>query len=205
MIAKILAFISLFVACSGDHSSSEKTSNTVDQQGLFNNQALVLDAKALTQVYKKFFSISTEDIFTPEEKKYLGEISYDNIDPLLQNGFHLRDPNQAYIKTLRVKLTELCSALVNKELAKVSSDPNANTKHHHLVFHHDVPSVEHVSKSMRIMFNMPASGDHPYGAEEYAALFADNLNDATNREEKLTTNYVLLCMAIGQDARTYLR
>ena len=204
MTAKIIALLALLVACSSDNSS-EKTSNTVDQQGLFNKQAIVLDAKALTQVYKKFFSLGSEDIFTPEEKKSLGEISYDNINPLLQNGFHLRDPNQAYIKTLRVKLAELCPKLVSKELTKASSDSNTDTRNHHLVFHNDAPSVEHVSKSMRLMFNMPSSGSNPYGAEKYATLFAKNLNGATDREEKLTTNYVLLCMAIGQDARTYLR
>lgn len=204
MTAKIIALLSLLVACSSDNSS-EKTSNTVDQQGLFNKQVLVLDAKALSQVYKKFFSLDSEDIFTPEEKKSLGEISYDNINPLLQNGFHLRDPNQAYIKTLRVKLAELCPELVRKELTKVSSDSNADTRNHHLVFHHDAPSVEHVSKSMRLMFNLPSSSPKPYGADEYAELFAKNIDQSTDREEKITTNYVLLCMAIGQDARTYLR
>ncbi|MDE3269867.1 MAG: hypothetical protein OYH77_06250 [Pseudomonadota bacterium] len=201
-----IALLATLATCSGgDEANKVKNEISASYQGLFKNQAIVLDAKALTQLYQRFFTISDADVFTAAEKKSLGVISYDNVDPLLQRGFHLRDTDQAYIKTLRVKLLELCTALVASELGKVRSDPSADSKFHHLVFHDDVPTVAHVTHSMRLMFNMPAALTHIDGANEYTELFARNVNAASDRAQALNDNYVLLCMAIGQDARAYLR
>ena len=65
---------------------------------------------------------------------------------------------------------------------------------------------------MSRMFGYRSSAGEHRGASNYAALMAKNLaafkqsnSDMAALQKEVQQQYVLLCMAIGQDTRVYLR
>ena len=169
--------------------------------------AIVLDGVALTQTWQRFFAIDT-DILDAKQQRALGSFNYDEQEATLRNGNRYREVNQNYIKTLRTVLLQLCQNKTEQELQTVVSADNTDTffAHHAIVKRNGLPHKEDVNAIMTAMFGYQA--EHQ-GATAYADLMQENLaatpKDSEAYQQKLWDNYVLLCMAIGQDARVYLR
>ena len=160
------------------------------------------------QLGSVFFGVDTE-IFTPQQRKDLGTISYIGETPLLLNGTSKRQLDQAYVRTLRIVLLDQCQALAHKEAQALHSAVGGEVfGEHTLIKRYGAPLPEEVSAVMSHMFGYHSTTHR--GASEYAALIQKNLasledNDKTTLHEELRQQYVLLCMAIGQDTRVYLR
>ena len=82
--------------------------------------AIVFDAVPLTATFQRFFNTNTE-VFTPQQQKDLGTISYVGETSALLNGRAKRQLDQAYVRTLRVVLLEQCQALASKEALALGS------------------------------------------------------------------------------------
>ena len=168
--------------------------------------AIILDGTALTQTWQRFFALDAE-ILDAKQQRDLGSLSYDGQDASLRNGHRYREVNQNYIKTLRTVLLQLCQHKTDQELQAVVSASAADTfAQHAIVKRNGLPQQEDVNAMMTAMFGYQA--EHQ-GAAAYASLVRGNLaavqQDSEVYQQKLRANHVLLCMAIGQDARVYLR
>ena len=168
--------------------------------------AIILDGTALTQTWQRFFALDAE-ILDAKQQRDLGSLSYDGQDASLRNGHRYREVKQNYIKTLRTVLLQLCQHKTDQELQAVIAAKDTDTfAQHAIVKRNGLPQQEDVNAMMTAMFGYQA--EH-HGAAEYAGLMQENLaavqQDSEVYQQKLRANYVLLCMAIGQDARVYLR
>ena len=168
--------------------------------------AIILDGTALTQTWQRFFALDTE-ILNAQQQRDLGSLNYDGQDASLRNGHRYREVNQNYIKTLRTVLLQLCQHKTDQELQAVLTANDTDTfAQHAIVKRNGLPQQEDINAMMTAMFGYQA--EH-HGAAEYAGLVQENLTavqqDSEVYQQKLRANYVLLCMAIGQDARVYLR
>ena len=174
--------------------------------------AIVFDAVPLTATFQRFFDTST-DIFTPYQRKALGTISYVGETPALLQGTSKRQLDQAYLRTLRVVLLSQCQQLATKEAQALSTAVEDDVfTDHVLIKRCGAPQPSEVSGIMSHMFGYRSSAGEHRGAGDYAALMQKNLHafkqgnsDATALQEEVRGQYVLLCMAIGQDTRVYLR
>ena len=84
-------------------------------------------------------------------------------------------------------------------MANVSNGNNEFAQHT-IVKRNGAPTKEDIIEIMSRMFGYQSER----GADVYAKLIADNLQNSNNPEE-ITAQYILLCMAIGQDTRVWLR
>lgn len=174
--------------------------------------AIVFDAVPLTATFQRFFDTST-DIFTPYQRKALGTISYVGETPALLQGTSKRQLDQAYLRTLRVVLLSQCQQLATKEAQALSTAVEDDVfTEHVLIKRYGAPQATEVSAIMSHMFGYRSSAGEHRGAGDYATLMQKNLHtfkqgnsDATALQEEVQRQYVLLCMAIGQDTRVYLR
>ena len=187
-------------------TKAEETAENKETSKQNFSAAIVLDGIALTQTWQRFFAIDTE-ILNTKQQRALGSLNYDAQDASLRNGNRYREVNQNYIKTLRTVLLQLCQNKTDQELQAVVSASAADTfAHHAIVKRNGLPQKEDVNAIMTAMFDY--QGEHQ-GAAEYASIMQENLaatqKDSEAYQQKLRANYVLLCMAIGQDARVYLR
>ena len=184
-----------------------KTAETVVAQDV-----VVLDAVPLTTTFQRFFGV-TEEIFTEQQRKDLGTISYVGATPLMLNGRTKRQLDQAYFRTLRVVLLTQCQQLASKEAqALTTASIEAEFSDHVLIKRYGAPQAADVSAMMTSMFGYRNSAGLHRGANEYASLMTSNLSTFTSNNSdtsalqgEVRKQYVLLCMAIGQDARVYLR
>lgn len=173
---------------------------------------VVLDAMPLTTTFQRFFDV-TEEIFTAQQRKDLGTLSYVGATPSLLNGRTKRQLDQAYLRTLRVVLLTQCQQLASTEAQALTAATVADVfSDHVLIKRYGAPQAAEVSAIMTSMFGYQNSAGLHRGANEYASLMATNLStfasnnsDTTALQDEVRKQYVLLCMAIGQDARVYLR
>lgn len=168
--------------------------------------AVILDGTALTQTWQRFFAVDGE-LLSAKQQRNLGGLNYDAEDSALFNGRRYREINQSYVKTLREVLLQLCRNKVEQEVLALTTTNSGETfAQHALVKRSGAPQATDVNAIMTKMFGYEAKH---YGAQEYAAVMQENLAavpiDSEIYQQKLQANYVLLCMAIGQDARVYLR
>lgn len=191
-------------------SSPEETSNTTGEDAVadpFSPEArklgdsspsnpLVLDGDALQQVWQRFFDDQQIEI-TAEQRRQLGAINYLNRGVGTLNGYRIKMVDQAYIKAMRSILLSLCTRQVEDEMAKVA---DGNFTDHIIVKKNGAPNKEDVSKIMSEMFGYKTER----GADVYAKLIADNLQN-NSEPDAIKDQYILLCMAIGQDTRVWLR
>lgn len=174
--------------------------------------AIVFDAIPLTATYQRFFGTST-DIFTPRQRKALGTINYVGETHALLHGTSKRQLDQAYLRTLRVVLLSQCQQLATQEAQALSSAVEGDVfTAQVLIKRYGAPQPTEVSAVMSHMFGYRSSGGEHRGAGDYAALMQKNLrdfkqgnSDTAALQEEVRQQYVLLCMAIGQDTRVYLR
>lgn len=189
-------------------SSPEETSNTSDSVAdHFSPEArklgdkssanpLILDAEALQQVWQRFFN-DQQITITAEQRRQLGSVNYLNHGIGTLNGYRITTVDQAYVKAMRTVLVSLCTEQVDREMANVSNGDNAQ---HIVVKRNGAPTKEDVIEIMSRMFGYQTER----GADVYAKLIADNLQNSNDPEE-IKAQYILLCMAIGQDTRVWLR
>ena len=119
--------------------------------------------------------------------------------------------DQAYIRTLRTVLLDQCQELATKEAQALNDATEDDVfTEHVLIKRYGAPHSSEVAEIMSRMFGYQS--DEHRGASDYAALMAKNLRnfkqhnrDATALQEEVRQQHVLLCMAIGQDTRVYLR
>ena len=187
-----------------DKDRGEKNGRKKAQQSF--SAAVILDGRALTQIFQRFFAFEGELLNTKQQRN-LGGISYNAEDNTLLNGRRYREINQSYVKTLREVLLQLCRDKTNQEIQALTATNVGDTfAQHALVKRHGTPQEKDVNAIMTAMFGYE---DSHYGAADYAALMQENLApvqvDSDDYHQNLYANYVLLCMAIGQDARVYLR
>ena len=214
-----MTLLCVLSACEGGTWEKYKPTTTADvvvgkssETARAEQAVVVLDAVPLTTTFQRFFGV-TEEIFTEQQRKYLGTISYLGATPILLNGRTKRQLDQAYLRTLRVVLLTQCQQLASKEVQALT-DATAEDKfsQHVLIKRYGAPQAEEVSAIMTSMFGYQNSAGLHRGAHEYASLMATNLtafasnnSDTVAWQDEVRKQYVLLCMAIGQDARVYLR
>ncbi len=222
LFSKVFLYLMLLSACEhGEHSndnipteqravdhedkdSGEKNGRKKAQQSF--TAAVILDDRALTQTFQRFFALEGELLNTKQQRN-LGGISYDAEDDTLLNGRRYREINQSYVKTLREVLLQLCQNKTEQEMQALTATNIGDTfAQHAIVKRNGSPQEKDVNAIMTAMFGYE---DSHYGAKDYAALMQENLAtvqvSSEDYHQKLQANYVLLCMAIGQDARVYLR
>ena len=189
---------------SKEHDRGERHSNEKAQQSF--TAAVILDGRALTQTFQRFFALEGQ-ILNAKQQRHLGGLSYDAEDDALFHGRRYREINQSYVKTLRAVLLQLCQDKTNQEMQAMTATNRGDTfAQHAIVKRNGPPPAEDVNAIMTAMFGYE---DNHYGAADYAAVVQENLATvpvaSEDYRQKLQANYVLLCMAIGQDARVYLR
>ena len=205
-IISLLAVVGLLTHCSQKiFDSLDKQQTSTDTTINAFTQAIILDGKALTQTYQRFFA-TEKRIFNAEEMRQLGTISYADKNQFFLNGYRYHNIDQAYIKVLRVALARLCKEKVRAEIEIAASDPDTQFAAHKLVKHFKIPTRDNVSLIMDEMFGYRlATGNIQRGANEYANVFSKNMQENEQNSQKLADNYTLLCMSIGQDARVFIR
>ena len=159
---------------------------------------LILDAEALQQVWQRFFD-GQQITISHEQRRQLGSVNYLNHGVGTLNGYRIKTVDQAYIKAMRSVLVSLCTEQVESEMAKVVAG-NGEFDQHVIVKRNGAPTKEDIVEIMSKMFGYQVER----GADVYAKLIADNLQN-NNDQEALKAQYILLCMAIGQDTRVWLR
>lgn len=174
-----------------------------------NFSVVILDSTVLTQTFQRFFATEAE-IFQDEtdlcgketQHRNLGAISYVADCPTNLNGYRYREINQAYIKTLRTALLTMCKEKVQQEMEALDyTNKGESFPQHVMVKRNGAPQVQEVEQIMSHMFGYQHAH---YGAQDYVDLMTKNLQN-TDNVQKLQDQYILLCMAIGQDPRVYLR
>ena len=205
-----LLLTALLLACQ-DNRASIDTPTSDSRAASADHAAIVLDAVPLSTTFQRFFGVDTE-IFSPQQRQQLGTISYVGQSAALLNGSTKRQLDQAYLKTLREVLLEQCQRLATREAqALPAADAGDVFSEHVLLKRYGAPKAAEVSAIMTHMFGYRKKGELHQGASDYAALMADNLttfqqkNSTAVWQEEVPQQYVLLCMAIGQDTRVYLR
>ena len=210
----ILLLCALLLACAESQLDPQQETEPVAdsaQAGVV-NPVIVFDAVPLTVTFQRFFGVDT-DIFTPQQRKDLGTISYVGETPTLLNGMTKRQLDQAYIRTLREVLHTQCQQLATKEAQALRDMIEGDVLTEHvLIKRYGAPIPADVAAIMSHMFGYQSSTGEQRGASDYALLMKKNLtafkqknSDAAELQEEVRQQYVLLCMAIGQDTRVYLR
>ncbi len=192
-------------------AAPDKTADAAAEAGIAQS-VIVFDAVPLTATFQRFFDINT-DVFTPGQRKDLGTISYVGETPALLNGMTKRRLDQAYVRTLRVVLLSQCQQLATKEAPALRTATEGDTfAEHVLIKRYGAPQSADVSAIMSHMFGYQSSAGEHRGASDYATLMQKNLStfkqsnsDTDALQEEVRQQYVLLCMAVGQDTRVYLR
>ena len=159
---------------------------------------LLLDAEALQQVWQRFFD-DQQITITAEQRRQLGSVNYLNHGVGTLNGYRIKTVDQAYIKAMRTVLVSLCTERVEQEMVNVSAG-NDKVSQHLIVKRNGAPTKEDVVEIMSKMFGYQTER----GADVYAKLIADNLQNNSD-PDSVKAQYILLCMAIGQDTRVWLR
>ena len=212
LFKKIFLYLLPLLACNSHDPSVHETGGT-SQTYVEDNKnkqsfsaAVILDGHALTQTFQRFFTLNGV-ILTTKQQHHLGSVSYENEDHMLLNGRRYREINQSYVKTLREVLLQLCQNKTAQEMQALTATNIGDTfAQHTIVKRNGSPQEEDVNAIMTAMFGYE---DNHYGTKDYAALVQKNLAtvqvSSEDYHQKLQANYVLMCMAIGQDARVYLR
>ena len=159
---------------------------------------LILDATALQQIWQRFF-VDQQITISAEQRRQLGSVNYLSHGVGTLNGYRIKTVDQSYIKAMRTVLVSLCTEQVETEMAKVTAG-NGDFTQHLLVKRNGAPTKQDVIETMSRMFGYQTER----GADVYTKLIADNLQ-GSNDPETLKAQYILLCMAIGQDTRVWLR
>lgn len=207
----ILLLNTLLLACAEtapDHQQDPAEDYAKEEEAV--PPVIIFDAVPLTTTFQRFFGISTE-IFTPQQRKALGTISYVGETAELLNGTTKRQLDQAYLRTLRTVLLDQCQQLAKKEAQALDNATVGDIfTEHTLIKRYGAPLPTEVSATMSRMFGYHQ--EQHRGASNYATLMKKNLanlegnnGDKATQHEALQQQYVLLCMAIGQDTRVYLR
>ncbi len=165
----------------------------------------IFGATARTPTAATFFATNPTEYFSPLEKQDLGTFSYAANESALQNYTSATTPSLIYLRTLRGFLLDACGRLVATEYGRLASQSAQN-----ILIKSKLPSEANISAFMSSVFGFErSSGFHP-GAKEYEALFKklyDEGMQAANPVEAsvIRDQYLLMCVAIGSDSRTFMR
>ena len=154
MLRDVVLMSMLCIACAGDlfdHRQSDEQLSDDAQQSM-QTSAIVFDAVPLTATWQRFFGIDTE-IFTSQQRKDLGTISYVGETPMLLNGIAKNQVDQAYLRTLRAVLLDQCQTLADKEMIALQNAKEGDVfTQHVLIKRYGMPSAAEVSAIMSRMF-----------------------------------------------------
>lgn len=217
----------------GSHQGSAKdphavSSKVVSSQTEIDDKALSLvqigpvtklfDATNLERVLRPIFGthgqITTTDMryFSPEDKIRLGEYSLFTVPNLfLERIGGQVQFSQDYIFAMRTFAGRACTNLVKAELADPDRADNFLVREGEL----DAGriSVDTIQLFMSKVFGLSSSGKSFFaGAQEFAAVFKEAVESADEgmdslrtRDKAIEDNYILTCVYVVTDPRTFSR
>jgi len=157
--------------------------------------------------------------FFEAEQRALGTVNlrinaFRDEDVYAEQGTWLTDIGQDYIRILRLFLGDACKVRVGIEVDALVASGSAGSNR--IVKRLAAPTKSEINAFMNLIFGYEATdGSYHFGADEYEKVFATSLaqrlqvaNVAANSaayNDLLKAEYGLLCIAIGQDQRVYLR
>jgi hypothetical protein len=204
------------VAVLKEVNTSAQVSSKEVNLASFTPKAILLDASSLEQVLRPVFStygqLSTTDsrYFLPDDKVKLGEFSYLSVPNLVNAriGGNV-SLSQDYIFAMRMFAGRACTNLVNAEKGRLQ-DSNKLVKPYDWA--QKKVSVEAISGLMGGVFGYTPAGGAPHrGAQELVTVFNDAVAKAMlpgstrTPEAAMSDNYVLSCVYVVTDPRTYSR
>lgn len=197
-----------------DIPSSTETS--VLDQNAGKPNITVLNTKGLDVIYSRIFKLNDRESFFTDAQKYsLGGFNLDPKTGRFHRTLALTAPTQEYIEVIRSVLAVECNALVDKEKAALFDNKVAEDQNHFIMKRFDFPTDADISASMSKLLGYEPAEDLHIGAADYAAAFQRAMEslevseitfESRNAEIRIMTDhYKLLCIALGQDPRVYLR
>ena len=150
-----------------------------------------------------YFKNNPSAFFSESERVSLGDYKISKYDPQFNRMRWMSSITQDYIQTLRLFLGDACQQIITSESEAAVYDNNFLVKG-------PAPTVNNINEIMTKFFGYkPLLGVH-VGAEKYHQVYLNSMTEpppssAADRDQRMKTNYLLLCVAIGSDPRVYSR
>lgn len=158
-----------------------------------------------------YFATNPKELFTPAQKVVLGEYNVTRGAAALYRADWITENSQVYQKNIREFLGEACMNLVTIETQRLATGTAVEKSTNVLVKRTGAPTADEISAFMHKLFGYAPAGGLHAGAAEYQAVFASSLAEkAAIAPDKTDAVYLqelhrLLCIAVGDDPRVYLR
>lgn len=188
-----------------DLKSSGQVLHLLDATALKDAFSPIFGLNPRTAAVGTFFAANPTEYFTPLEKQDLGTFSYVANEAALQNYATVTTPSLIYLRTLRGFLLDACGRFVTAEYARLATQPALNQ-----LIKSKLPAEADISAFMSKVYGLELATGFHRGAKEYEGLFKklyDEGMQAANPVEAtiIQDQYMLLCIAVGSDSRTFMR